>query len=107
MYKLLNYVRTFTIHKQRCFRRPLSSKEIEIVRRHDRPRDETKKNPWNLIKGEIRHFSSKGDPNDYYDWELKVEQNLDSLHCKDLIKVKLISLSFEDYALILWNEIAV
>ncbi|RDX70810.1 hypothetical protein CR513_49910, partial [Mucuna pruriens] len=28
---------------------------------------------------------------DYYDWELKVKQNLDCFNCEDLVKVKLIA----------------
>ncbi|RDY09376.1 hypothetical protein CR513_06263, partial [Mucuna pruriens] len=35
----------------------------------------------------------------------KVEKNLDCIDCEYLIKVKLICLSFEGYALIWWNEI--
>ncbi|RDX99998.1 hypothetical protein CR513_16870, partial [Mucuna pruriens] len=49
--------------------------------------------------------SHNSDANDYYDWELKVEQNLDCIDCEDLIEVKLIALSFEGYTLILWNKI--
>ncbi|RDY01741.1 hypothetical protein CR513_14896, partial [Mucuna pruriens] len=42
----------------------------------------------------------------YYDWELKVMQNLDCLNCDDYTKVRLIALSFKGYALIWWNEIS-
>ncbi|RDX98401.1 hypothetical protein CR513_18679, partial [Mucuna pruriens] len=37
--------------------------------------------------------------------KMKVEQNLKCIDCDDMIKVKLIALSFEGYALIWWNEI--
>ncbi|RDX90350.1 hypothetical protein CR513_27788, partial [Mucuna pruriens] len=62
--------------------------------------------PWDLIKGKIPPFFGNGSADDYYSWELKVEQNLDCINCEDLIKVKLITLSFEGYAFIWWNEIA-
>ncbi|RDX95744.1 hypothetical protein CR513_21687, partial [Mucuna pruriens] len=42
----------------------------------------------------------------YYDWELKVEQNLDCINCEDLTKVKVIALSYKDYVLIWWSKIA-
>ncbi|RDY01452.1 hypothetical protein CR513_15225, partial [Mucuna pruriens] len=63
-------------------------------------------NPWDLIKDKIPPFTGKGSVDDYYDWELKVTQNLDYINCEDLTKVKLITLSFEGYALVWWNEIA-
>ncbi|RDX94570.1 hypothetical protein CR513_23030, partial [Mucuna pruriens] len=78
----------------------------EKVRRHDRLRDEPKRNPMNLIKDKIPPFAGKDDPNDY-DWEMKVKQNFECIDCKDMIKVKLIALSFEGYALIWWNDISI
>ncbi|RDX91858.1 hypothetical protein CR513_26106, partial [Mucuna pruriens] len=64
-----------------------------LVRRHERPHiyDVIKKNPWSLIKGKIPSFSGNGNTDWYYDLELKV---------------RLITLSFEGYALIWWNEIS-
>ncbi|RDY05305.1 hypothetical protein CR513_10878, partial [Mucuna pruriens] len=60
----------------------------------ERTKNESKKIPWDLIKGKIPSFSSNGSVNHYYDQELKGEQNLDCINCEDLIKVKL------------WNEIS-
>ncbi|RDY08339.1 hypothetical protein CR513_07423, partial [Mucuna pruriens] len=70
-----------------------SHRSKKVVRRDERPRDEQKKSPWDLIKGKIPPFSSN------------VEENLDCINCEDSINVKLIALSFEECALIWWNEI--
>ncbi|RDX85595.1 hypothetical protein CR513_33198, partial [Mucuna pruriens] len=68
--------------------------------------NEPKKNPWVSLRIKFLFFSSSGSACDYYDWELKVAQNFDYINYEDLIKVKLIALSFEGYVLIWWNEIA-
>ncbi|RDY00764.1 hypothetical protein CR513_16014, partial [Mucuna pruriens] len=47
---------------------------------------ESIKNHWNMIKGKIRPFSGNGNVNKYYDWEIKVMQNLDCLDYDDYMK---------------------
>ncbi|RDY14379.1 hypothetical protein CR513_00563, partial [Mucuna pruriens] len=61
------------------------SQRNEKVRKHDRYRDEPKRNPMGLIK----------------------EQNLECIDCDDMIRIKPITLSFEGYALIWWNVIVI
>ncbi|RDY10874.1 hypothetical protein CR513_04547, partial [Mucuna pruriens] len=68
-----------------------SHRSEKVVKMHERTQNEPKKSPWDLIKGKIPPFSNNGSVDDYYDWELKVEQNIDCINCEDLIK---------------WNEIA-
>ncbi|RDX84866.1 hypothetical protein CR513_34015, partial [Mucuna pruriens] len=62
--------------------------------------------PWSLeasfMVKDAQSFSAHNDrgPNLYYDWEMKMEQNFECFDCDDMVKVKLIALSFEGYALI-------
>ncbi|RDX77256.1 hypothetical protein CR513_42652, partial [Mucuna pruriens] len=77
----------------------------ERVRRHEK--EEYKRTPIELIKVKIPPFVGDGGPNVYYDWELKVKQHLKSFDCEDMIKVKLLTLSFEGYVLICWSEIVI
>ncbi|RDX85165.1 hypothetical protein CR513_33682, partial [Mucuna pruriens] len=77
-----------------------SNDDVDSYRSHKRDKC-PKKNLWDLLKGKIPSFSGSDSVDDYYDWELKVSQNLECINCKDLTKVKLIVL----VALVWWNEI--
>ncbi|RDY12135.1 hypothetical protein CR513_03107, partial [Mucuna pruriens] len=77
------------------------------IRRHKRHKEDPKRTPIELIKGKISPFLCDRRPNVYYDWEMEVKQNLECFDCEDVIKVKLIILSFKYYALIWWNEISI
>ncbi|RDX81916.1 hypothetical protein CR513_37352, partial [Mucuna pruriens] len=55
----------------------LGLKEVKGFRRRERHRDEPKRTPAELLKGD-------GIPNAYYDWEIKVEQNLEFFDCEGM-----------------------
>ncbi|RDX95638.1 hypothetical protein CR513_21806, partial [Mucuna pruriens] len=86
-----------------------SSDDVGSYRSHERDKhvkglDKTKAHApkirsWNKRQEKEEERKSKK-------YELKVYQNLECSNYEDLIKVKLIALSFEGYTLVWWNEIA-
>ncbi|RDX65377.1 hypothetical protein CR513_55968, partial [Mucuna pruriens] len=64
--------------------------------RSSRSKEEHERHKDELIKGKIPPFLGDGGLNAYYDWKMKVEQNLECYDCEDMVKVKLIAPSFED-----------
>ncbi|RDY05297.1 hypothetical protein CR513_10880, partial [Mucuna pruriens] len=84
------------LHQAHDTTSPTKVRELEGMK----DREELEKTPIKLLEDKIPPFLGDGGPNVYYDWEMEMEQNLECFDCEDMIKVKLITLFFEGYALI-------
>ncbi|RDX70543.1 hypothetical protein CR513_50199, partial [Mucuna pruriens] len=72
----------------------------EKIRRHEIHKEKPKRTPIELLKGDEGPIA-------YYNWEFKVEKNLECFDYEDTIKFKLITLGFKGYTLIWWNQISI
>ena len=57
------------------------------------------------VKISIPAFSGKGEPEDYLDWEMRVDQIFDSHRYTEEKKMQLAAIEFTGYALLWWNQI--
>ena len=57
------------------------------------------------VKISIPAFSGKGEPEDYLDWEMRVDQIFDAHRYIEEKKMQLAAIEFTGYALLWWNQI--
>ena len=57
------------------------------------------------IKISIPSFNGKAEPEEYLDWEMRVEQIFDSHHYTEYKKIRLATIEFTGYALVWWNQL--
>ncbi|KAK7263636.1 hypothetical protein RJT34_31230 [Clitoria ternatea] len=93
-----------TRHRQRNQRHNTSDNEEETRQRrhHDHRRNDI---GLREVKLEIPPFNGKSDIEAYLEWEMRVEQIFKSHQIKDDKKVRIATLSFQNYALVWWTQI--
>lgn len=72
---------------------------------HERPRRAYEDDGIGRIKMSIPLFSSKDNPDDYLEWEMRVDQIFDGQRYTEAKKVRAASIEFTGYALIWWNQL--
>ena len=72
---------------------------------HERPRRAYEDDGIGRIKISIPSFSGKDNPDDYLEWEMRVDQIFDGQRYTEEKKVRAASIEFTGYALIWWNQL--
>ena len=72
---------------------------------HERPRRAYEDDGIGRIKISIPSFSGKDNPDDYLEWEMRMDQIFYGQRYTEEKKVRVASIEFTGYALIWWNQL--